>query len=173
VTATNATGSAARTLTLRVADAPAVTPTPTVAATPSPTPIPVLDRTAPRMSQLKWPQGPSALKTLLKKRQLVVALAVDERSTLASDVLVTSSTATRLKLKGKSVKVGAKRYVLLGASKAMTAVGAVKLTIKVSSATAKRLRHARTLPLVVEVSAADAAGNRGTARKTLTLRAGK
>jgi hypothetical protein len=132
-----------------------------VAKVPTPPRTP-RDTTPPSVSRLRVRKA--------AERRLAVTLSVDESATLRADALVAARTAKRLHLTGARLKLGHRRYILLGRSKPVLGNGPAELTIRLSKKNAKRLRHQRKLALLLRVTAIDSAGNDRVAAKSVKLR---
>lgn len=173
MTASNDAGSAVGPVTLRVVDEEAPPAQHEATPTPAPTPGPLrpaADTTAPKISALKAVTSGKAFSAFVKTGALAVSLRVSERVSVAGELLLPASNAKKLKIKGASVTEGGKKYVLVGRSAPVPASGNVKLTVKVSKVTAKKLGKQKRLAFVLRVKATDAARNAGVNTAAITLR---
>jgi thermitase len=142
---------------------PAPAPAPTTPAAPvrsTPPVAPTVDRTAPVVALSLSTRG--ALTALLKSR-LRIRTTVSERASLRVDVRLDARTAKTLHL------TSAKSGVRIATGSA-TGAGAATVTLKLTSAAKRALARVRSVKATVTATATDAAGNRGTRSRTLTIK---
>ncbi len=130
------------------ATATAAAPGPPVTA---PTPTPAADTVNPKVTLVVPRQR---LRTVLVK-----GLKLTVRSTELGRVAATLSDG----------KPSARAAATIGSGKATITQASTAVTVKLSATAVRRLRKAKRARVTVVVRVTDAAGNRGTARKTITL----
>ncbi len=131
-------------------------PAPPAPAPPPPVPQPVADTTAP-LARLALAR--QRLRAVLR-RGLGLSVACQEASTITATVALSSRDARRLRLRGRlGVATGRCR-----------AQRTRRLRIRLGRTARARLARHSTVRLLLAVRVADAAGNRATVRRTVTLR---
>jgi subtilisin family serine protease len=146
---------------------PAPTPVPVAApATPAPTSTPVrsapaVDRSAPAIALT--PTARLALKALLAGR-LRLPTAVSEKATLRVELRLAGRTAKRLRLTRGTAAV----RIASGRASAGRA-GATWVTLRLTSRAKRALARVRSVKATLRATATDAAGNRRTRSRTVTL----
>jgi hypothetical protein len=137
-----------------------VSPAPTTPAPTTTTPVAAVDRTAPTVALSLSTRG--ALTALLKGR-LRVTTTVSERASVRVEVRLDARTAKKLHL--KAGKTGVR--IATGSA---SATGTATVKLKLTSAAKRALARVRSVKATVTATATDAAGNRGTRSRKLTIR---
>ena len=143
------------------------TPTPTtpstplpVVATPAPT-SPAVDAVAPTVAATL--AGHGALRALLAGR-LRVTTTASERASLRVELRVDARTAPKLHLTTRSTAV-----TIATGTASLTKAGRTSVTVRLSAKAKRALARLRSVKVSLRATATDAAGNRRTRAKTLTL----
>jgi subtilisin family serine protease len=151
----------------------AITPSPTPTPSPAPTPAPQVPYSAapgtvPLVAPALDRRAPGLTVALARRGRLRDALAgrlrirttVSERSAVRLTLRLDDRTARRLRV---SAPVGSGRAAIARA-------GTASVNVRLSGRAKRALRRARSITVTVRVTATDAAGNRTTRSRRLTLR---
>ena len=138
---------------------------PAAQPTPTPTPArsaPAVDRTAPGVTLAVPARG--GLAALLARRLRVTARS-SEAGRVRLELRLDRRTAKRLHLRSATATVR-----IATGSAAFARPGSAKVTLRLTSKAKRALARARNVKATLVATASDAAGNRATRTRTLTLR---